>query len=264
MRTPCSQAPRPRAYLCRSETFLLFIPHHLVTMKECILRTSALDVKDFKWIRLLSIEVRTPRSSENRNTTRNHPVARSKWKVCDTVVYCCQQHARLSRQRVWEACQRTTRKGTVDGVAVLAEVHRTNHPVSIILISQFRPPLGRQCLEVPAGLVDANETPEQAALRELREETGYTGGSAEIVMPICVNDPGLSDANMVAVRVYVDADSVENRDVVPNFQDGENIETLLVPLDGLYEELLKLQKNRDCAVDARLLSIAWGMAWRCK
>lgn len=142
-----------------------------------------------------------------------------------------------------------------------AQVHRANHPVSIVLVSQFRPPLGCHCLEVPAGLVDAGETPEQAALRELREETGYTGAVAEVCMPICVNDPGLSDANMVAVRVRIDGDAAENCDVVPSFQDGENIETLLVPLDGLYDELLRLKESMGWAIDARLLSMAWGMEW---
>jgi ADP-ribose pyrophosphatase len=44
----------------------------------------------------------------------------------------------------------------------------------IVAVRQFRFGIRRQSLEIPAGLVDAGETPLQAAKRELAEETGYT------------------------------------------------------------------------------------------
>jgi ADP-ribose pyrophosphatase len=43
----------------------------------------------------------------------------------------------------------------------------------VLLVDQYRVPLGRRCLELPAGLVDAGETVEIAGARELEEETGY-------------------------------------------------------------------------------------------
>lgn len=45
----------------------------------------------------------------------------------------------------------------------------------IVLQKQYRPPLGKRVIEFPAGLVDKGETPEETAVRELREETGYIG-----------------------------------------------------------------------------------------
>lgn len=45
----------------------------------------------------------------------------------------------------------------------------------LVLQKQFRPPVDKVCIEVPAGLVDAGETAEEAAVRELFEETGYRG-----------------------------------------------------------------------------------------
>ena len=43
----------------------------------------------------------------------------------------------------------------------------------VLLVKQFRYPYGEELLEVPAGKLEAGEPPEQAALRELEEETGY-------------------------------------------------------------------------------------------
>ena len=48
-------------------------------------------------------------------------------------------------------------------------------PPSILLQKQFRPPIDAVTIEVPAGLLDEGETAEECAVRELREETGYTG-----------------------------------------------------------------------------------------
>ena len=49
----------------------------------------------------------------------------------------------------------------------------------IILQKQYRPPIDKVVIEVPAGLVDAGETAEEAAIRELKEETGYVGVVSE-------------------------------------------------------------------------------------
>jgi ADP-ribose pyrophosphatase len=46
----------------------------------------------------------------------------------------------------------------------------------ILLIRQYRYAVGREMLEIPAGLLEPGETPEEAARRELREETGHDAG----------------------------------------------------------------------------------------
>lgn len=56
----------------------------------------------------------------------------------------------------------------------------------LLLQKQYRPPIDMVVIEVPAGLIDAGETPEQCAIRELKEETGYVG-VAEETSPVMFN-----------------------------------------------------------------------------
>ncbi len=62
----------------------------------------------------------------------------------------------------------------------------------VILVRQFRPPLERMELGLPAGLVEPSEKPEAAARRELLEETGYAGGEWEPLGSLA-SSPSLKD-----------------------------------------------------------------------
>jgi len=57
-----------------------------------------------------------------------------------------------------------------EGVVIYALLKED--PGKIVLIRQYRYPVGDYLYELPAGLIDADETPEKAAVREMREETG--------------------------------------------------------------------------------------------
>ena len=61
-------------------------------------------------------------------------------------------------------------------------------PEKIVLIRQYRYPLGDHLYELPAGLIDEGETPDAAAVREMKEETGlsfevYAGGDGAYRSP---------------------------------------------------------------------------------
>ena len=63
-------------------------------------------------------------------------------------------------------------------MGIVAILQKPTGP-EILLQKQFRPPINKVSIEVPAGLVDPNESPAQTAIRELKEETGYVGTVAE-------------------------------------------------------------------------------------
>lgn len=104
----------------------------------------------------------------------------------------------LVREGRWEYVRRVKAKGAV---FVLA----TTPARELVLVEQDRVPVHARTIELPAGIYGddesaADETPEQCALRELEEETGFRGGSARVVMegPVA---PGLTSELLYLVRV---------------------------------------------------------------
>ena len=57
----------------------------------------------------------------------------------------------------------------------------------LLLVRQFRHGQNMTTLEMPAGHVEKDETPEQAARKELCEETGYEAGALELLSSVAVS-----------------------------------------------------------------------------
>lgn len=88
-----------------------------------------------------------------------------------------------------------SRNSEIDAVGIVAILEKSTGP-EILLQKQFRPPVDKVCIEIPAGLIDEGETAEACAIWELREETGYVGKVIShdglSVSTVMFNDPGRS------------------------------------------------------------------------
>ncbi|NBJ70232.1 MULTISPECIES: NUDIX hydrolase [Clostridia] len=69
----------------------------------------------------------------------------------------------------------------------------------IVLVEQYRKPLEKSILEIPAGKLEPGEEPETTAIRELEEETGYTTDELSFVTSF-YSSPGFADELM---HIYI-------------------------------------------------------------
>jgi ADP-ribose pyrophosphatase len=159
--------------------------------------------------------------------------------------------------RVWEAAGRKTRGlSGVDAVTIMTILRHASRPPATILVLQYRPPVDAICVEFPAGLIDAGETPEGAAERELKEETGYVGRVIGM-SPTVVSNPGMSTGNMQLATVEVVLGE-EDSQPEQKLEEGEFIELVIVPLAELYERLVAYSAEGK-KVDSRLWHTAAGL-----
>lgn len=125
----------------------------------------------------------------------------------------------------------------------------------VLLVEQYRVPLGMRCIELPAGLIgdDAqdygaapDEDPLVAAGRELEEETGYRADRLEDCGEF-YSSPGMVSESFTLVRASGLAKTGPGGGV-----DGEDITVHRVKLIGL-KQFLKTKRSKGIGVDVRLL-----------
>lgn len=144
----------------------------------------------------------------------------------------------------WEYVSRSRGIKAAVILAVDAETH-------VILVEQFRVPLGRACIELPAGLIGdhgENEDATAAANRELEEETGYRAGRMEVLGEY-YSSPGMVSESFTLLRAH------DLTQVGPGGGlDGEDITVHRVPLAGIAP-FLDAQRARGLGIDVRLLML---------
>ena len=123
----------------------------------------------------------------------------------------------------------------------------------VLLVEQFRVPLDRICIELPAGLIGdddggEDESAETAAGRELEEETGYRAAKIETIGEFW-SSPGMVSESFTLLRA-----TGLTKVGLGGGTAGENITVHRVALDGL-EEFLATRRAMGNAIDVRLLTL---------
>lgn len=129
--------------------------------------------------------------------------------------------------RHWETIERVNCNGIVAIVPV-------THDGDIILIKQFRPTVNSYVVEFPAGLNDKGEGLEEAAARELREETGYEPRELIFLASGPLSSGSSSEILTVFLAKGLRFKGIQGRD------ETEDIEVLRIPLHSLDGELSRL------------------------
>ena len=102
----------------------------------------------------------------------------------------------------------------------------------ILVEHQYRYPLRRHFVEIPAGKIDPGETSLQTARRELIEETGF---AASLWAPLTTIHPAIGFADE---RIDIFLCRGLERVATPSTDDGEFVDTEIVTLDWLVDEIL--------------------------
>ena len=119
----------------------------------------------------------------------------------------------------------------------------------VVLVEQYRVPLGQRCLELPAGLVgdgEEGESVETSAARELEEETGYRPDHVE-PLGYFYSSPGMVSEGFTLVRAtgltrVSDGGGIEGEDIVVHH----------VPLAGIVD-FIAAKRAEGVAIDVRIL-----------
>ncbi len=148
----------------------------------------------------------------------------------------------VRREGRWEYAART--RGI--GAAVILAVTNARE---IVLVEQYRVPLGKRCLELPAGLIgdmDDGASAHETAERELAEETGFTATHFEDLGEFATS-PGMTSETFHLFRA-----TGLNRTGAGGGVGGEAIDVHVVALAALAA-FIDDKRRAGVAIDCRLV-----------
>ena len=146
----------------------------------------------------------------------------------------------LKSELIYKGAIMNVRKDTVtvkDGKTSFREIIEHNGGAAVValkddgkvvMVKQFRKPFERDVLEIPAGKIEVGEDPKETVIRELKEETGYTADSVEL---LCKFAPSVGYTTEV-LYIYMAKGLTPGE---TNFDPQEALDTVEYPLEEVVE-----------------------------
>ena len=101
----------------------------------------------------------------------------------------------------------------------------------VVMVRQYRHGIREVTLEVPGGLVGLDDTPLEAARRELLEETGYEAGEIKLIGAAHPQPAVLNNRHLTFLATNV------GQTMAPHLDEGEDSEVVLVPLSEVQRKI---------------------------
>lgn len=127
-----------------------------------------------------------------------------------------------------------------DGVMIIP-ITKENE---IVILKQYRPAIDDYLYELPAGIVDPGETIEEAARRELFEETGMTTVSYEEIIKPSYTSVGMTDETTAVVKIIAEGEPSNK-----NVEENEEIEVIKVKIS----EAKEFVKNNNVSIKGAII-----------
>ena len=146
----------------------------------------------------------------------------------------------VSRRKKDDLVCVTKNHSVCDGVMILPITENDE----IVILKQYRPAINDYLYELPAGIVDPGESMEEAAKRELFEETGLRAKSYEVILKPSYTSVGITDETTGIVKMVVEGDINTS-----HIEDDEEIEVIKVK----KSEVKEFVKNNNMSIKGALI-----------